>query len=358
MAYFPFQPGQQPMSSSQGVVIASDQSAVSVTGTVLVAGNHSVSGTVGASVIGLTPVAVTNTPSVSGLLGASIIAVGIVNQADGATSQQQLMVDSRTRVYNGSNWDRLRGDSSIGALVSTGGSSVITLGQGSVAVAIISGSIAATFTPPANQSVSGTVTVIQGSTWIASVFGNMSVIGTVPVTQSGAWNVNATLVAPSIVGTYAEDSAHATASNGLFTLGVRNDAVASFTSANLDYGPITTDSAGRTITKPFSAEESRIEGYHSVVSQSVTTLVATAGTGLKNYVTDFFIVNTGNNTALITFQDGLGSILGYTIAPAGGGSNSPGIATPFRTGANTTFDFKATPASSVIYATVKGFKAP
>ena len=34
MSYYPFQPGQQPMSSSQGVVIASDQSPVSVTGTV------------------------------------------------------------------------------------------------------------------------------------------------------------------------------------------------------------------------------------------------------------------------------------------------------------------------------------
>lgn len=140
--------------------------------------------------------------------------------------------------------------------------------------------------------------------------------------------------------------------------GMRNDAVASFLGADLTTRPIATDSAGRTLTKPFSAEESRIEGYASLVSTSVTTLVAAAGTGLRNYITDFFIANTGATTTLVTFKDGAGSILGYTIAPAGGGSNASGIATPIRTGANATFDFQPTSSSSILYATVKGFKAP
>ncbi len=124
------------------------------------------------------------------------------------------------------------------------------------------------------------------------------------------------------------------------------------------YGEAARDSAGRTVVKPFSPEESRVEGYHSVVSTSVTTLVAAAGAGLRNYITDIIIANSGAVTTAITFKDGLGSILGYTIAPAGGGSNLIGFNTPIRTGANASFDFQPTAASSIIYATVKGFKAP
>jgi len=73
--------------------------------------------------------------------------------------------------------------------------------RGSVATVIIGGSIAASFTPPANQSVSGTVTVNQGTTpWVqtGSVQGTMSVLGTVPVTQSGTWYTSVLIA--SVVG--------------------------------------------------------------------------------------------------------------------------------------------------------------
>lgn len=163
---------------------------------------------------------------------------------------------------------------------------------------------------------------------------------------------------PSIVGTFAEDAGHTSGDKGLFVLGVRNDAVASFTSANLEYIPLGTDSAGRSVTKPFAPEESRIEGYNSVVSTSITTVIAAAGTGLRNYITDVQIANTGASTTLITFRSGGGtSVLGYTIAPTGGGSNIS-LQMPMRTLANETFDFQPTTASSVLFVTAKGFKAP
>lgn len=142
-------------------------------------------------------------------------------------------------------------------------------------------------------------------------------------------------------------------------MGVRNDNVASFVSANLEYGPQATDAAGRGLTKPFAAEEARVEGYASTVNVSVTTLVAAAGAGIRNYITDVWIANTGGSATLVTFKSGGGaSVLGYTIAPAGGGSNLQGLQTPIRTGANETFDFQATTGTSVLYATVKGYKAP
>lgn len=162
MAYFPFQPGQQPMSSSQGVVIASDQSPVSIAGTVNIGtipgsiiafptGNQSVSGTVGASVIGLTPVAVSNFPTNQNVSGSVVAFQG-------------------------------------GAWANTNVGSVITVGQGSIAVAIISGSIVASFTSPANQSVSGTVGAsIIGLTpvSVSNFPANQSISGTLTANQGG-----------------------------------------------------------------------------------------------------------------------------------------------------------------------------
>lgn len=241
-------------------------------------GNQSVSGTVGASIIGLTPVNV----------------VGSV----------------------------------YGTVAITGNPSI----SGTVNIGIIPGSVVA----------------FQGTTpWIiGSIYGNVS--GSVVATISNT-NVNVSgSVAAFQAGTQAPSM-----------YGMRNDAVASFLGANLTVRPIATDSAGRTVIKPFAPEESRVEGYISLTSTSVTTLVAAAGAGLRNYITDLWFANTGAANTLVTFSsNGGASILGYTIAPTLGGSNLPGLTTPIRTGANETFDVQAGTATSILYATVKGFKAP
>lgn len=277
--------------------------------TAIISGPSSVSGTVGASIIGTVPVTFVNS-SISGQVGASV--VGTVPVVQSGTWSTSVMTNVIT--------------------------SIATAGQ-----------------------VMGSVAALQATNpWIVS-FNNSSIIainaGSVVAFSQGS--VITVLQTPSIVGTYAEDAAHTTADKGIFTLGVRNDAVASFVSADLDYSPRATDSAGRTLIKPFAAEEARVEGYHSVVSTSVTTLVAAAGTGLKNYITDIFVANTGAAATLVTFRSGGGtSVLGYTIAPASGGSNLSGLNMPLKTLANETFDFQATTATSILYVTVKGFKGP
>lgn len=326
----------------------------------------SVSGQVGASIIGLTPVTFSGTPSisgavtvvgnpsVSGTVGASIIGAVNVNPS----SVEVLNPVSILAVTQSGAWSASLVGTIPGSVVAFQGTPEWTV-KSSISGGIfpISGSVAATITNSALTVDQGTgfgsvASHIKSGSVIAVLGGNTSVLAV----QSGAFNVG--LVAPSIVGTYAEDAGHTTADKGVFTLGVRNDAVASISGSNLDYTAIGTDSAGRTLTKPFSPEESRVEGYIALTSTSVTTLVAAAGAGLRNYITDVLIANTGAATTLVTFKDGLGSILGYTIAPTTGGSNIVGMATPIRTGANATFDVQAATASSTLYATVKGFKAP
>lgn len=357
--------------------------------------------------------------SVSGLVGASIIGIGISSQADGGSSSQQLSTNDFNRVFNGSNWDRWRGDSSIGGLVNTGAGSTITVSQGSIAAVII-GSIATTF--PSNQSVSGTVgasiigqvpTFIIGGSILAqqtgarvtsvissvpssmlsgaSIFGQLpagtAVLGSVAVLQgtnpwnissvygnisgsvlafqagmtvtsiSGTLTIGAIVSGASIIGTYSEDVPSSNNDKGLFTLGVRNDTLSSLVSADGDYTGWGTDSAGRHLIKPFVSEDGTIISYTgSVVSGSVT-LIQGSAIGKRNYVTDFFVVNTGSVAQLVTFQGGDTSILGYTIAPAGGGSNAPGIAIPLKTTLAQDLAFKITGTSSVIYMTVKGYQA-
>lgn len=231
-------------------------------------------------------------------------------------------------------------------------------------------------------SVIGTVPVIQSGTVItsivstipssvivgASIFGlapvnvtntNINVGGSVVAFQGAGWSGSvAAIVTNTNINVSGSVAAFQAGTQSSSVYGVRNDAVASFLGADLTTRPMSTDSAGRTLMRPFAAEEARIEGYASLVSTSVTTLVAAAGAGLRNYITDFFIANTGATTTLITFKDGAGSILGYTIAPTAGGSNAPGLTTPIRTGVNASFDFQPTSASSILFATVKGFKAP
>lgn len=266
---------------------------------------------VGASIFGLAPVNVTNFPTTQNVSGSVATFQGTTEWAVKSSIAGGIFPVS----------------GSVAAVVTNNVTVVSSIAGG---IFPVSGSVAATITNT-NLNVSGSVVGFQGT---------------------NPW------VIQSIVGTYAEDAAHTSADKGLFTLGVRNDAVASFAGANLEYTPFGVDSAGRNVIKPFAPEESRVEGYISLTSTSITALIAAGGAGIRNYITDAWFANTGSVSTLITFQDGAGSILGYTIAPAGGGSNLPGLVMPIRTGANATFDIQAGTATSTLYGTVKGFKAP
>lgn len=195
----------------------------------------------------------------------------------------------------------------------------------------------------------GSVMNVNVSGSVAAVINNSSVLalqGTLP------W------VIQSIVGTYSEDAAHATTDKGIFTLMVRNDTLSSITSSDVDYSPHVVDAVGRTIIKPFAGENATIISYTgSVVSASVT-LIQPSVIGSRSYITDFWVTNTGSVAQLVTFQGGDTSVVGYTIAPAGGGSNSPGIAIPLKTTLSQDLAFKTTGTSSVIYMTIKGYQAP
>ena len=159
---------------------------------------------------------------------------------------------------------------------------------------------------------------------------------------------------PSIVGTYAEDSAHATADKGVFVLGVRNDTLSSVTGADGDYSPFVVGPAGETIVAdaPFTKWIQGTADLRVVLGASVTAIAA-QGASVFTYIREIQVANMGSASVLVTFAGGLGSILGYTIAPAGGGSN---FITRLKTGENSAFTASISGTASVLVS-AQGFTA-
>ena len=183
-----------------------------------------------------------------------------------------------------------------------------------------------------------------------------SILSTGELLVRASGSVIATLQNPSIVGTYAEDAAHATGDKGLFALGARNDAMSSVTSADRDYSSLSVGPAGEQIVAitPLTKGIQGVADLRVVLGASVT-VIAAQGASIFSYVRAVQIANMGSASVLVTFGGGLGSILGYSIAPAGGGSNikfDPWL----KTGANSAFSASISGVASVLVS-AQGFIA-
>lgn len=324
------------------------------------AANQSVSGIVGASIVGQLPAGTAPLGSVATLQGTNpwIVTSSIAGGIFPVSGSVAAVIVGTPNVNTAGSVVSFPGAGWAGSVVAFQAgiqtTSIVSTVPSSVMVgASIFGQL------PAGTAVLGSVIAYQGvSPWLET-FSNSSIIainaGSVVTLSSGS--VITVQQANSIVGTYLEDAGHTTADRGIFTLMVRNDTVSSITSNDTDYSPHVVDAVGRTIIKPFAGEEATIISYTgSVVSASVTLIQASA-IGKKSYMTDFWAVNTGSVAQLLTFQDGSTSVLGFTIVPAGGGSNSPGINIPIKTANAQDLAYKITGTSSTIYLTVKGYQA-
>ncbi len=204
----------------------------------------------------------------------------------------------------------------------------------------ISSMPAITFT--GSPSISGAVTIV----------GNPSISGTV--------NLGPTSVT-TLQGTNPWIAQIISSVNSTGYL-LRNDTVASALGVDLTYRTLMGDSAGRVVIKPFAPNESSIWGSNSTNNAGdVASVMAipAAGAGLRNYITDIMIANTGSVATLITFTEGGASVLGRTIAPATGGSNIIHMASPMRNQtANQPINVVVGTASSTVYFTLTGHKAP
>lgn len=247
--------------------------------------------------------------------------------------------------------------------VRTDNASVITLQ--------LAGSIMATSATVLPGSVSGAITAPPGSvlavrTDLASVITTQiagSVMATSAVQPAGsimtvvtpAGSVQAVIFGnASIVGTYAEDAPAASGDKGFLVMGARNDTLASVTSNDGDYSSHVVGPSGELITANAPLTK-WIQAQSSVMYGTSVQVVAAQGASVFTYITGVYIANDSATFSRVKVTGGLGSVLGWTVAPANGGSNMP-IANALKTGENSGVSVSISGVSSV-YVTMTGFIA-
>lgn len=220
-----------------------------------------------------------------------------------------------------------------GSIIAVPTGSVIAVLQSSSIIAVATGSVVAV-------PVGSTIAVLQSSSILSVPVGS-----TIAVIQNN-----------SIAGTYSENDIHNVGSSGrgLLPLGVRNDTITSLTNGAFDYTPFMVGMAGEQIVAPapISVWVQGTADLRTVLGTSVQVLAA-GGSSVYTFVTAAQVANMGPASVLVTFAGGLGSILSYTIAPAGGGSNIVFVPA-IKTGANSKVTASISGTASVLVS-MQGF---
>jgi|ERR1051325_6166344 hypothetical protein len=187
--------------------------------------------------------------------------------------------------------------------------------------------------------------------------------GSVITIQSSIFNSNEhrQIIGASIIGTAPiaisknVASVYGASDVGAAVWGLRNDTLASIVGVDNNYTPFAVGPSGEQITANAPLTK-WVQGTATLVSGSSVQALAPQGTSIFTYVTAVQVRNDSANNVGITFTGGLGgasSVLGYTVAPANGGSN---ITYPngLKTGANSGFSASISGVAS-IYMAVQGF---
>lgn len=241
-----------------------------------------------------------------------------------------------------------------------GVSGTFTNPAGSIqSITIPAGSVTAVRTDIASvitTQIAGSIMATSAIQPAGSVLAIVTPAGSVQGVRTDLASVITVFQAPSIVGTYAEDAPSASGDKGFLVMGARNDTLSSITSADGDYSSHVVGPSGELIAAnaPLTKWISGTADLRVVLGGSVQVLAA-QGTSVFTYITGVQIANMGPSSVLVTLAGGLGSILGYSIAPAGGGSN---ILYPnaLKTGENSKFTASISGTSSVLVS-AQGFSA-
>lgn len=392
--------------------------------------NQSVSGTVGASVIGVAPVR--GTASVGATAGDFPIIIGgidtngnavrarfaddgdqiihihssIIALVDNAPNQVAiprgqddqafLIYPNYNYAFDGSTWDRIRGNATDGLFVNVTGSVATTGGDTIASVVAFQPNPSVLQTLSGLMSTNASVITVGGATGNSSVMllNSAAVIGSVAALQgTNPWTVRSSItggifpvsgsVAAVVTNTVPVTNVGSTISLNIGSvISVTQGSVAAVVTntvpvtnvgsiISLNIGSVISVTQGSVAATVINIPQTSVHGTVKIFPASVVSghgsvngaasvqVLAAPGAGLYNYVTDFFVSNTGAATTLVTFTDGDGSVMGKTIAPTGGGSNGQGMSAPMRTlQTNKVVNIVAATATSVLHAWVGGYKGP
>lgn len=291
----------------------------------------------------------------------------IATQADDvANTADGLQVTNFNMVFDGTTWDRLRGDSTNGALVNLGSNNDVTV-TGTVDLGATDNAVL--------DAIASSVAAIDtdATTIIGHVDGIEGLLTTID-TDTGNIATNTSNAATSLAILDDWDNA---ASDGA---SVSGDTVHD----NPDAGePVKIGFKAETSPKGITlvADGDRTDGYADadglqmvklntsfadVISERVTDTggSSTAFTNFsavastKNYVTAITVYNSSATAGYVDFRDGTGGSVLWTVPlPAGGGAVLSGPGPYFKTSANTALAYDVSAALSTVYISVSGFQS-
>lgn len=210
----------------------------------------------------------------------------------------------------------------------------------------------------------GSIITIQSSTFGsverqivgASILGGLSATLTGTPSISGAVGIIGSVVTveavPSIVGTYAEDSAHNSTDKGLFVMGVRGDTMSSVTSNDLDYSPLSVGPVGEVLVANAPITK-WVQGVASCFTGVIQPIIGAQGTSVFTYITSGQVTNASGNNVYLTFYGATSSVVGYLPVPANSGA-LPLMPNAWKTNANGAFSASVSGVASV-YLSFQGF---
>lgn len=116
------------------------------------------------------------------------------------------------------------------------------------------------------------------------------------------------------------------------------------------------DLVGKDITSPYANRENYVQGSATSTSTGAITVIASAGTGLKNYITSVQLgrSDAGTTPVTITFNDSASTVV--VLPGLTGGSTLPiTFPVPLATAAATAFKFTCSSGVTTAYCSAQGY---
>lgn len=182
--------------------------------------------------------------------------------------------------------------------------------------------------------------------------GNVDIVTMPNVTLAAGTNTN------EVVGDVAHDVA--VAGNPVRIAG--RAVSADYTSvATGDTADLITTLGGKLVIHPYAIPENYVSGATSdMTATTSTSVVAAAGAGLRNYITNILVQNSHATVGTwVNIQDGSGGTTLYTVyAAAAGGGASITLPCPIKTTANTALFCANVTTGANTRVSASGYKAP
>ena len=289
-----------------------------------------VSGKGGASTLGVNP---------DGSLNASVI--GVPAFTVGGGSVVSIPTGSVITVFQSSSILSIPTGSVITVLQS---SSLIAIASGSV-LSVPTGSVITVFQSSSILSIptGSTITVLQNSSILSVPVGSViTVFQSSSILSVSTGSVITVFQSSSVITTWKDSSILAVPVGSVISV-TQGSVAAVITS-------IATANGGLPLWSPLGSRVQGTADLRTVQGTSVA-VIAAQGANVFTYIDHVQVLNFGSSSVLVTIADITTSILGYTIAPAGGGSNYD---TFYKTAANNPVTASLNGTASVLVS-MQGF---